>query len=951
MDASTKQNLVKAIQLLKSGDKKSAVPLLANVLKQEPNLVQAWYLLGLAVDSEAQKIKAFNKALQIDPGHEKARQALAKLAPTPPAEEITSAPEPEPEPEREPEPEPETYQPIAEEPVPQVYEEPEPEPEPEPESETYQPIAEEPVPPANEEPAQMSDDFATEALDEGQVEFRGAFTEEPAPFEESAFTEQAPAEEETPEMDLRAEFDSEPVFQASEAPEAEAPFGEPPVGKEAPEEEQAAPADEFALPDWMSESSFDPSEYQTEETDADPNIYENTEADIPEWARMNPLVGDGAPLDQDAEADSELPPDMPAWASMIPPKDQRSVEEEPAQGEDDIPSWAVSDDMPPADDPYDAPTSDYDRVSAFFEEEDAAAEEIEEDRAEEEYLAADETDEAEEEAPEEPDWLRDMVDEEEGGKKKKKKRRKKELTPTEKKERRKRIIRLLLLVIIVGGTAAGYLFREELKPYWAQVKPYTDKVVDPVKTLAAPATDLLTQGAPLTYLLTPDYNVTPTATNTPPAQPTAEPTWTPQVTEEAGSSTLAPNETPTVTPTTAPLPNAIESQIEEIETQIEILRGKAGPTELIREFMTADKLQSEMEILLIDADRLSDFEDDQIVLKALGLARGDANLTENLLNNYADSIGGFYSPETEKVYVVGSQVDGFGSFEKYIYALEYAHVLQDNNFNLSNIGYYPKCTQAAQACQALNALVKGEAALVQQLWLGQNAPEDVQAIADLEQAPVLFGSNQSSFFAKDATFATTHGLAFVEYLFNNGGWNAVDRAFSVIPSTTEQIMHPEKYQQREEAGGMAYPSYIDLLGQQWELIREDSLGEWYTYLLLGYNDYPTAQRPDSEAAIAAAGWSVDRYQVFYNPEEQQTFLSAYWIWDTQEDGNQFYQSLDASMDARFGGTGEELPEGGKCWTFGGEKSCIQQKANKVYWLLSENSSMIDLVRERFSVFP
>ncbi len=191
----------------------------------------------------------------------------------------------------------------------------------------------------------------------------------------------------------------------------------------------------------------------------------------------------------------------------------------------------------------------------------------------------------------------------------------------------------------------------------------------------------------------------------------------------------------------------------------------------------------------------------------------------------------------------------------------------------------------------------------------------------------------------------------MEYLYENGGWNAVNRAFSILPSTTEQILHPEKYQQREEAGGIVYPTYTDLLGQEWELLREDSLGEWYTYLLLGYNDYPTAQRPENEAAVAAEGWSVDRYQLYYNSRKQQTFLSVYWIWDSEEDSNQFYTSLNASLDARFGGASEELSDGGSCWTFGGQKSCIQQEGPKVYWLLSENADMVDLVRGRFNVFP
>jgi hypothetical protein len=364
------------------------------------------------------------------------------------------------------------------------------------------------------------------------------------------------------------------------------------------------------------------------------------------------------------------------------------------------------------------------------------------------------------------------------------------------------------------------------------------------------------------------------------------------------------------------------------------------------------KLRQDMENQLIDADTLSGFEDDLIVLKALGFIREDVNIADALLNTYADANGGFYSPETEKIYLIGSYVDGLSALEQYVYALEYAHVIQDNNFNLSNLGYFP-CSQAKQVCQAMNALVKGEAALVNQLWLENNPPETgMQDILNYDPSPTLFGpENPAPFFAQDATFATTHGLDFVTYLYENGGWSAVNRAYTILPKTTEQIMHPEKYQQREEAGGIAYPNYTSLLGQEWELVREDSLGEWYTYLLLGYNDYPSAQVPDNEAAIAANGWSVDRYQVFYNPEEQQSFLSVYWIWDSPEEGNQFFGALETSLNGRFGGVSEQLPDGGNCWSFGGERSCIQQNGEKVYWLFSENSDLVDLVRDRFNVFP
>ena len=115
MDANTKQALVNAINLIKAGKNQEAVPILAGLLKTEPNLVQGWYLLGLAVDSHDRKLKAFRQALKLDPTHAKAFEQLAILqAQSPaPSEEVSQAPAPEtePEPEQQPELEPEPTEP------------------------------------------------------------------------------------------------------------------------------------------------------------------------------------------------------------------------------------------------------------------------------------------------------------------------------------------------------------------------------------------------------------------------------------------------------------------------------------------------------------------------------------------------------------------------------------------------------------------------------------------------------------------------------------------------------------------------------------------------------------------------------------------------------------------------------------------------------------------------
>ena len=138
---------------------------------------------------------------------------------------------------------------------------------------------------------------------------------------------------------------------------------------------------------------------------------------------------------------------------------------------------------------------------------------------------------------------------------------------------------------------------------------------------------------------------------------------------------------------------------------------------------------------------------------------------------------------------------------------------------------------------------------------------------------------------------------------------------------------------------------------EWELVTDDSLGEWDSFLLLAYNDYPNARQPEDDAALAAEGWSADRYQVYFNPEERQIFLSVYWVWDTNEDSAQYYNLLRLSLNSRFGSAEVDSGTSGTCWFYQGQKSCIQRDANKIYWLMSDSSELLDTVREQFNLFP
>jgi cytochrome c-type biogenesis protein CcmH/NrfG len=71
--------LQQAINATREGQSKEAQVLLTQVLTEDPEEVQAWFLLSLLVDSEQKQIAYLRKVLELDPQHEKAAHRLAQL--------------------------------------------------------------------------------------------------------------------------------------------------------------------------------------------------------------------------------------------------------------------------------------------------------------------------------------------------------------------------------------------------------------------------------------------------------------------------------------------------------------------------------------------------------------------------------------------------------------------------------------------------------------------------------------------------------------------------------------------------------------------------------------------------------------------------------------------------------------------------------------------------------
>ncbi|MFP3855086.1 MAG: hypothetical protein ACLFWD_12420 [Anaerolineales bacterium] len=426
------------------------------------------------------------------------------------------------------------------------------------------------------------------------------------------------------------------------------------------------------------------------------------------------------------------------------------------------------------------------------------------------------------------------------------------------------------------------------------------------------------------------------------------PTWTPTATPTASEMptiTPTPSHTPTATPV-PPDPTTL-AEMGVIEQEVADLRGLAVEGSPAAYVITSSKVRPILETSFRAGGGTQEEVDDLAhALTALGLIKPTYDLYTNILNGLTDSLGGFYLPWSGEIFVIGGR---FSGVERWIYSHEYAHALVDAHFDLGSVGVYPLCEQTQDSCDAIQALVEGDATLAMTQWWQQYAgPQDVEDILTYNPPNrTLPDQFPPPYSLPDSAFPYDQGLAFVEFLYERGNWAEVNQAYQRLPDSTEQILHPEKYLTGEAPMSLPEVDLNPILGEEWRLVEDNRLGEWTTYLLLAYSADLPAQIELSEAETAAAGWGGDRYLVYVDRDGGAYVMAARWIWDTGNDASDFASALRRSQAGRYRGSQANLSRG-NCWRANEETSCVLTSGREVLWLLGPSNEMLE---ELFSAYP
>ena len=141
-------------------------------------------------------------------------------------------------------------------------------------------------------------------------------------------------------------------------------------------------------------------------------------------------------------------------------------------------------------------------------------------------------------------------------------------------------------------------------------------------------------------------------------------------------------------------------------------------------------------------------------------------------------------------------------------------------------------------------------------------------------------------------FPYQEGLRFVRALYQQGGWDAVNRAYRDPPDSTEQVLHPERYLgDRDRPQAVEVADLSGRLGGGWRSGVELSFGELDARLLLQGELAVTA------AGAAAAGWDGGRLRSFQRAGAPPALRT---VWDSTAEAGQFCDAMRGWANGRFG---------------------------------------------------
>jgi hypothetical protein len=276
------------------------------------------------------------------------------------------------------------------------------------------------------------------------------------------------------------------------------------------------------------------------------------------------------------------------------------------------------------------------------------------------------------------------------------------------------------------------------------------------------------------------------------------------------------------------------------------------------------------------AERFGGYDEEDAVrelrlLAALGAVPPDADLRRLRVDVFAAQVSGLYQRDDGVASVRMRDPDGpLSPLEQVVAVHELQHAVADQR--LGRPADAREGDEDADMRRASLAVVEGDAALTMHLYAATSLdPREREAMRGqlLERAADEPLAEYPPYLRDELRFAYGDGLRLVCARWAAGGWPAVDALYRDPPTTSAQVLWPERYAAGEGAAEVAPPAR---LSGRWERVRSGAFGAApLLWLLQSPGVDRAAALPDARARAEA--WAGGRVALWADGDRSAVGLA------------------------------------------------------------------------------
>jgi Zn-dependent peptidase ImmA (M78 family) len=335
-------------------------------------------------------------------------------------------------------------------------------------------------------------------------------------------------------------------------------------------------------------------------------------------------------------------------------------------------------------------------------------------------------------------------------------------------------------------------------------------------------------------------------------------------------------------------PDLLKTADEMFQTVARI-RGLEPKAQIEKQVKSRDEISSYLEKRIKEEYSNSEILQQEKMLKKLGFLPPDMNYLDAALKLYKEQIEGFYDPE-KKLFVIAAwtPVDQ----QKPVMAHEFTHVLQDQYFNMDKLMKEDRAGDNDDRALAHQALTESDAIAVMLEYISHQDLGKMRDLASMDLTSMLNVAQSQSpetrdiplYLKANLIFPYSYGIAFLQKAWlKDPSWQSINKLYSDMPISSEQIMHPDKYFAHDNPKPVQEEDIAAKLGDGWKATYKNVLGEFSLGLLLNL------KFTDQRSQRSVLGWGGDEAMLLENGDKQAAYVNT--IWDGADEAEIFFLAM------------------------------------------------------------